>query len=226
MLARPPTSRPPMALGWPVTENGPAPGLPMRPVARWQLMMALTLSVPRRRLVHALAVDGDGFRGRGKQAVEAAELVLARGRWRRRCRQGRAPRRRRALGRSRSCVRVDIAAVERVVPAEIGEQAGEQRDVAIRRDRQMQVGDIGGHGAARIDQHDLHLRPLFPGRRDALVEHRMAPGEVGADQHDRGRQARDPRRCPAPCRSRRRGGGRQPTRPCRGANWCRCWPSR
>ena len=35
-----------MALGWPVTENGPMPGRPMRPVARWQLMMALTLSVP------------------------------------------------------------------------------------------------------------------------------------------------------------------------------------
>ncbi|MNT81538.1 hypothetical protein D3C72_2211420 [compost metagenome] len=46
ILARPPTSRPPMALGWPVTENGPMPGRPMRPVARWQLMMALTLSVP------------------------------------------------------------------------------------------------------------------------------------------------------------------------------------
>ena len=46
MLARPPTSRPPMAFGWPVTEKGPMPGLPMRPVARWQLMMALTLSVP------------------------------------------------------------------------------------------------------------------------------------------------------------------------------------
>ena len=46
MLASPPTSRPPMALGWPVSESGPEPGLPMRPVARWQLMMALTLSVP------------------------------------------------------------------------------------------------------------------------------------------------------------------------------------
>ena len=46
VFAKPPTSRPPMAFGWPVTENGPAPGLPMRPVARWQLMMALTLSVP------------------------------------------------------------------------------------------------------------------------------------------------------------------------------------
>ena len=46
MLARPPTSRPPMALGWPVTENGPQPGLPMRPVNRWVLMIALTLSEP------------------------------------------------------------------------------------------------------------------------------------------------------------------------------------
>ena len=45
-LARPPTSRPPIAFGWPVSENGPMPGRPMRPVARWQLMIALTLSVP------------------------------------------------------------------------------------------------------------------------------------------------------------------------------------
>ena len=46
MLARPPTSRPPIAFGCPVSENGPRPGRPMRPVARWQLMMAPTLSVP------------------------------------------------------------------------------------------------------------------------------------------------------------------------------------
>ena len=45
-LASPPTSRPPIALGWPVSENGPVPTLPMRPVARWQLRIALTLSVP------------------------------------------------------------------------------------------------------------------------------------------------------------------------------------
>ena len=45
-LAKPPTSRPPMALGWPVMENGPMPALPMRPVSRWQLIMAATLSVP------------------------------------------------------------------------------------------------------------------------------------------------------------------------------------
>ena len=46
IVDRPPTSRPPMALGWPVSENGPAPGRPIRPVARWQLMMLPALSVP------------------------------------------------------------------------------------------------------------------------------------------------------------------------------------
>src|SRR6266508_6739969 len=53
-LASPPTSRPPMALGWPVSENGPVPGLPMRPVARWQLMMALTLSAQGTDKVNAI----------------------------------------------------------------------------------------------------------------------------------------------------------------------------
>ncbi len=46
MLASPPTSRPPIAFGWPVRENGPMPSLPILPVARWQLRIALTLSVP------------------------------------------------------------------------------------------------------------------------------------------------------------------------------------
>ena len=45
-LAMPPTSRPPMALGWPVSENGPAPGLPIWPVARCKLINAAFLSVP------------------------------------------------------------------------------------------------------------------------------------------------------------------------------------
>ena len=74
MLASPPTSRPPMAFGWPVSENGPMPGRPMRPVARWQLMMALTLSVPEDGLVDALAVAGDDLLRRLEQAEELAQL--------------------------------------------------------------------------------------------------------------------------------------------------------
>ena len=45
-LAMPPTSRPPMALGWPVSENGPAPGLPICAVARCRLISAAFLAVP------------------------------------------------------------------------------------------------------------------------------------------------------------------------------------
>src|ERR1700724_1449254 len=44
VLESAPTSRPPMALGCPVIENGPMPGRPMRPVRRWQLIRAFTLS--------------------------------------------------------------------------------------------------------------------------------------------------------------------------------------
>ena len=42
----PPTSRPPIAFGWPVRENGPAPGRPIWPVARCRLMSAQFLQVP------------------------------------------------------------------------------------------------------------------------------------------------------------------------------------
>ena len=42
----PPTSRPPMALGWPVMEKGQAPGLPIRPVARWAFTTANPLATP------------------------------------------------------------------------------------------------------------------------------------------------------------------------------------
>ena len=46
MVARPPTSRPPIALGWPVSENGPEPGLPICPVSSDRLSRARFLSTP------------------------------------------------------------------------------------------------------------------------------------------------------------------------------------
>jgi hypothetical protein len=45
-FAMPPTSRPPIAFGWPVSENGPAPGLPIWPVARCRLISAAFFAVP------------------------------------------------------------------------------------------------------------------------------------------------------------------------------------
>ena len=46
VVAMPPVSRPPMAFGWPVMEKGHAPGLPIRPVARWTLRIAEPLATP------------------------------------------------------------------------------------------------------------------------------------------------------------------------------------
>src|SRR3546814_4742284 len=45
-LAMPPASRPPMALGWPVRENGPDPGFPICPVAKCRWISAAFLAVP------------------------------------------------------------------------------------------------------------------------------------------------------------------------------------
>ena len=61
---RPPVSRPPIALGWPVSEKGPAPGRPIWPVARCRLMMAAFLSVPDVALVDAHAPEGQRARAR------------------------------------------------------------------------------------------------------------------------------------------------------------------
>ena len=47
-LARPPTSRPPIAFGCPVSDSGPAPGRPIWAVARWRLISAELLWLPKR----------------------------------------------------------------------------------------------------------------------------------------------------------------------------------
>ena len=67
-LARPPTSRPPIAFGCPVSENGPAPGLPICPVARWRLIERRVLRGARRRLIEPLAVQRQRGTGRRTSA--------------------------------------------------------------------------------------------------------------------------------------------------------------
>jgi hypothetical protein len=49
---------------------------------------------------------------------------------------------------------------------------------------QKQIGLVAGRGAARIDHHDLGAA-LAPVARHALEQHRMAPGGVRADQHEK-----------------------------------------
>ena len=76
------------------------------------------------------------------------------------------------------------AEIEASLAAQIGEQAVEQPDIGARCDRQVQVGLFAGGGAARVDHHQLHRRTCRARRRDALVDHRVAPGGIRAHQHD------------------------------------------
>ena len=46
MIEAKPASRVPIALHWPVIENGAAPARPMLPVMSARLLIALTVSVP------------------------------------------------------------------------------------------------------------------------------------------------------------------------------------
>src|ERR1700722_7993208 len=52
----------------------------------------------------------------------------------------------------------------------------------------MKIGDVDCHRPARIDEYDPHFRPLLPHRSDSLIKHRVAPGEIGPDQHDEVRE--------------------------------------
>ena len=73
--------------------------------------------------------------------------------------------------------------VHRVATLEVVEQAMEQPGVAARAQGQVQVRQVCRSGAPGIDQHHLHGRPGLPGRCQALEQHRVGPGGVGAHQH-------------------------------------------
>jgi hypothetical protein len=51
------------------------------------------------------------------------------------------------------------------------------------RERQVQIGELRGRGAARIEGHDLDSRTLLAGGFNALQDDRVAPGGVRAHQH-------------------------------------------
>ena len=63
------------------------------------------------------------------------------------------------------------------------QQAAEQGRVRARRDRQKEIGILGGAGLARIDDDELGAA-LAAVLHHALEQNRMAPGGVRADQHD------------------------------------------
>ena len=141
-LASPPTSRPPMALGCPVSDSGPIPGLPMRPVARWQLMMALTLSVPwadwftpweKQVTTFSVAANQEKKRAMSSSAAPVATAVVA-------PRLARSPgRAASASAKPRVCA-ADEGRIDSRPAGQVDQQSVEQDGIAAATHRQMQVG--------------------------------------------------------------------------------------
>ena len=138
-----------------------------------------------RRLVHALREAGDRrarWRGTGRRS---ARRRLRRGRSLRRWRRHPA----RSLWRARAQLRnpfvcASIYAWSSAPMSARCTSRPENSAVSVPGAiAQKQIGLVAGRGAARIDHHDLGAA-FAPVARHALEQHRMAPGGVGADQHE------------------------------------------
>ncbi len=79
-------------------------------------------------------------------------------------------------------MRGEIGFVDGARLAAMLEQAGHQRDVAAGTDREVEVGFLGGFGAARVDDDELGAR--LAARADTLIDDRVAPGGVRSDEYD------------------------------------------
>jgi hypothetical protein len=176
-----------MALGWPVSENGPGPGLADLAGGQVQVDEGGVLGRAAAALVQTLAVQAErggawpsgwirGPRqtsGRRWQVfrVDAADLGHPLG-----CA---------VAHQAFECleaagVRVDVAGVGPAFPQHDVQHAVEQHHVGAGVDAQVQVGDLGGVGAARVDHDDLQRWVGAFGILDAPEQDGVRPGGVAA----------------------------------------------
>jgi len=66
----------------------------------------------------------------------------------------------------------------------VHQQPGENGDIGPGPQRQVQIGDFAGCRAPRIDDDDPGAVRV-PGGDQPLVQHRMTPGRITADQNDK-----------------------------------------
>ena len=86
-------------------------------------------------------------------------------------------------------VRVDVGAVCEVFPQHDVQQRVVQHDVGARQQRQVQVGLLGGLGAARVGDDDSQRRVDAARVFDAAEQHRVRPGHVRSGDEEGLRQA-------------------------------------
>ena len=80
-------------------------------------------------------------------------------------------------------VRGDKLVIEQILLEQNIKHAIEQRDIGAGSNRQMQIGEIGGFGAPRIDRDNRDIfRVCEFSLFDPFEQHRMTVRGVGADQ--------------------------------------------
>ncbi len=136
-----------------------------------------------RRLVDALRIQRDHPRRRLEHLEEGRDIDLVKpgcpG-----CRNhaaGDGPSPRQRLVKARG-VFGDVGLIQRAVVGEIDEQPAEQRGIGAGLQTKKQIVIADRIGAARIDHDDACAPCLLVGQH-ALIQHRVAPGGIGADQH-------------------------------------------
>jgi hypothetical protein len=80
-------------------------------------------------------------------------------------------------------VRRNVGGVDGIPFGDLAQQPVEERDVGAWRQRQMQIRDLAGRGSPWIDDDDLGSS-LFACRDKALIQNRVTPCQVRADEHD------------------------------------------
>ncbi len=75
------------------------------------------------------------------------------------------------------------ASLRRVGTDERHQQSIEQGNIAVGCNCQMLIGNFAGSSPPRVDDDDFGAA-LFACCREALIKHRVAPGEVRANQHN------------------------------------------
>ncbi len=155
----------------------PRPRPPDPPRRQMHVQDRVHLVRPRGRLVHPLREHRHHPLRPREQRVERRDLRSLQPR-RRHIRLARHIQRRlepRRMGRT-------PRPIDRAYPIQMRQQPGEQRHVRPRRQRQMQIRLFRRRRPPRIDHHDPRS-PRLPRRHQPLVQHRMAPGQIAADQH-------------------------------------------
>ena len=78
-------------------------------------------------------------------------------------------------------VGIDIAAVDQPFPQQDMQDAMQQGHVGARQDGQVQIGQLAGVSASRVDHDDLHLGTPGLGFFQAAEQHRVGIGHIAAD---------------------------------------------